>query len=67
MLLRALSGLMAVDSVTITLDEKVLRRYFSVQPSLGLMLENVSLYPDMTGFQNLQYLAALRGWGVPPR
>ena len=61
MLLRALSGLMSIDSGTITLDGKVLRRDYSVLPSLGIMLENVSLYPNMTGFQNLEYLAKLRG------
>ena len=61
MLLRALSGLMSIDSGIITLDGKVLRRDFSVLPSLGIMLENVSLYPNMTGFQNLEYLAKLKG------
>ena len=28
-------------------------------PSLGIVLENVSLYPDLTGMQNLEYLASL--------
>jgi ABC-2 type transport system ATP-binding protein len=61
MLLRALSGLMSIDSGIITLDGKVLRRDYSVLPSLRIMLENVSLYPNMTGFQNLEYLAKLKG------
>jgi ABC-2 type transport system ATP-binding protein len=61
MLLRALSGLMSIDSGIITLDGKVLRRDYSVLPSLGIMLENVSLCPNMTGFQNLEYLAKLKG------
>jgi ABC-2 type transport system ATP-binding protein len=61
MLFRALSGLMSVDSGTITLDGKVLRKDFSVLPSLGLVLENAGLYPSLTGMENLRYLAKLKG------
>lgn len=60
MLFRALSGLMSIDSGTITLDGKVLRQDFSVLPSLGIILENVGLYPGLTGFQNLEYLAGMK-------
>jgi len=57
MLFRALSGLMSVTSGKITLDNKVLKKDFSVLPSLGIVLENVSLYPNLTGYENLRYLA----------
>ena len=60
MLFRALSGLMSVDSGIITLDSAMLRRDFSVLPSLGIVLENVGLYPSLTGFQNLEYLANIK-------
>ena len=60
MLFRALSGLMDVDSGKIVLDEKILRKDFSVLPSLGIILENVGLYPGLTGFQNLEYLAGMK-------
>lgn len=60
MLFRALSGLMSIDSGTITLDSQVLRQDFSVLPSLGIILENVGLYPGLTGFQNLEYLAGMK-------
>lgn len=60
MLFRALSGLMSVDSGIITLDSAILRRDFSVLPSLGIVLENVGLYPSLTGFQNLEYLANIK-------
>lgn len=60
MLFRALSGLMSIDSGTITLDGQVLRQDFSVLPSLGIILENVGLYPGLTGFQNLEYLAGMK-------
>ena len=61
MLFRALSGLMSLDSGTVTLDDHILRKDFSVLPSLGIVLENVNLYANLTGFQNLEYLAELKG------
>ena len=61
MLFRALSGLMSVTSGVITWNGKVLHRDFSVLPSLGIVLENVGLYPNLTGLQNLEYLAGLAG------
>lgn len=59
MLFRALSGLIRLDSGTISLDGQVLHRDFSVLPSLGIVLENAGLYPDLTGLENLKYLARL--------
>ena len=61
MLLRALSGLMSVDSGMITLDGKILKKDFSVLPNMGIILENASLYPNLTGMENLTYLANLTG------
>lgn len=60
MLFRALSGLISLDSGTITFDGKILRKDISVLPSLGIILENVHLYPELTGYQNLEYLAGLK-------
>lgn len=59
MLFRALSGLMKIDSGSVTLDGKILHKDFSVLPSLGILLENAGLYPDLTGMGNLLYLANL--------
>ena len=56
---RALSGLMSVTSGRITWNGKVLHRDFSVLPSLGILLENVRLYSNMTGMDNLRYLASI--------
>ena len=61
MLFRALSGLMSIDTGTITYNGKVLHRDFSVLPSLGIVLENAGLYLNLTGMQNLSYLAKLKG------
>lgn len=60
MLFRALSGLMSVTSGIVALDGRVLKKDFSVLPSLGILLENVSLYPNLTGYENLKYLAEFR-------
>ena len=61
MLFRALSGMMSINSGKVYLDGKVLREDFSVLPSLGITLENVGMYPGLTGFQNLEYLAGIKG------
>jgi len=61
MLFRALSGLMHIDSGTISMDGKVLHRDFSVLPNLGIVLEHMTLYPNLTGMENLEYLAKIRG------
>lgn len=60
MLFRALSGLMKVDTGTVSLDGKILHHDFSVLPSLGIVLENAGLYPNMAGFDNLKYLAGMK-------
>ena len=56
MLFRALSGLMCLTEGAVTLDGKTLGRDFSVLPSLGIVLENVGLFTNMTGKENLKYL-----------
>lgn len=59
MLFRALSGLMRVDSGRITYNEKELHNDMEVLPNMGIVLENAGLYPEFTGFKNLQLLAEL--------
>ncbi|MCM1327198.1 MAG: ABC transporter ATP-binding protein [Bacteroidales bacterium] len=59
MLFRALSGLMGIDSGSIVWGGKTLHKDFSVLPSLGIVIENAGLYPDLTGVANLTYLAGL--------
>ncbi len=60
MLFRALSGLMAVDKGAVYFNGKKLREAFAVLPGLGIVLEHAQLYPNLTGFENLSYLAGLR-------
>lgn len=59
MLFRALSGLMRIDSGSIVWEDKTLHKDFAVLPSLGIIIENAGLYPNLTGLQNLTYLANL--------
>lgn len=60
MLFRALSGLMGLTSGTVRWGEQVLKQDFAVLPNLGIVLENVGLYPNLTGLENLRYLASIR-------
>lgn len=61
MLFRALSGLMTLSSGSVLWEGKELHKDFSVLPSMGIVLENVGLYPELTGMENLQYLGKLSG------
>ncbi len=60
MLFRALSGLMKCDAGKVILDGKILFEDFPVLPGIGIILENAGLYPELTGFQNLKYLAGIK-------
>lgn len=61
MLFRALSGLMRIDSGEIYWNGQMLHKDFSVLPSLGIAIEHAGLYPNMTGIDNLLYLANIKG------
>ncbi len=60
MLLRAISGLMRINEGEILVDDKILGKDFSVLPSLGIVIENAGLYPNLTGYDNLKYLASIK-------
>ncbi len=60
MLFRALSGLMSIDNGSVILDGKQLHKDFDVLPNLGIMIENAGLYPELSGFENLRRIAAIR-------
>ncbi len=57
MLFRALSGLMSVSEGSVSLNGQVLHKDISILPSLGIVLEQAGLYPNLTGIKNLEYLA----------
>ena len=53
MLFRALSGLMDISSGKIFLDNKELHKDMRVLENVGIVIENAGLYPELTGFNNL--------------
>ena len=57
MLMRAICGLIRPTSGDILFDGK---KREDANPTIGAMIENTSLYPDMTGSDNLRLLAKIR-------
>lgn len=57
MFMRAICGLIRPTSGDILFDGK---KREDANPTIGVMIENTSLYPDMTGFDNLWLLAKIR-------
>lgn len=57
MLMRAICGLILPDSGEIRFDGE---SRAARNPTIGAMNENTSLYPDLTGIENLQLLAKIR-------
>ena len=53
-------GLIKIDSGEIALDGKLLSKDISFLPSVGATIENMGLYPDFTGFQNLKIFAKIK-------
>ena len=59
MLFRAIAGLMHTDG-RIIVDGKALGEEISFPPDMGIMIENVGLWPELTGKKSLQILAKAR-------
>lgn len=59
MLFRALAGLIHISSGQIWVDNKKLGKDYSVLPNLGIVIEHVGMFADLTGFENLRYFAKL--------
>lgn len=60
MLFRTLAGLIRPSSGKIYLDDKELHRDMSCLPSVGVVIENVGLYHEFTGMENLKFLAKIK-------
>ena len=61
MLFRAISGLINLDSGITKCDGKIVPGRLNQVIDIGLVLENINLYMDMTAVENLCYLAKIRG------
>lgn len=58
MLFRVTAGLIFPDKGRVLYDGKQLWK--DADPVIGLMIENSSLFPDLTGYENLASLASIR-------
>jgi ABC-2 type transport system ATP-binding protein len=62
MLFRAISGLINVDEGSILWNGKECTRDLSQKIRLGIIVENVNLYADLSGMDNLKYLAKINNY-----
>lgn len=60
MLLRAIAGLIRLDSGKIVIDGKTLHKDIDFPRELGLLIENNNVLPDFTLRKNLQLLAKIK-------
>lgn len=59
MLLRALSGLIFINSGKISIDNKILHQDISFPPKLGIIIENTDLLSQFSAFTNLKLLSKI--------
>jgi len=60
MLLRALAGLIHLTSGEIIINGKVLHRDMDFAPDTGVIIENMSLLPQFSAFENLKQLSKIK-------
>lgn len=60
MLFRAISGLIKPDTGTIKVFDEEIGKDVSFPSSMGLIIENVALWNNLTGYENLKLLASIR-------
>ena len=60
MLLRAVCGLIIPDSGEIVIDGKVLHKDISFPPSVGIVIENMTLLPGYNAFDNLKLISQIK-------
>lgn len=59
MLMRAICGLIKLDSGNITINGEVLHKDISFPKSIGVLIENPSFLNNLTGYENLKILSDL--------
>lgn len=60
MLFRAISGLIIPDVGTIDVFGEQIGKDVSFPTDMGIIIENVGFWPNLTGYQNLQLLASIK-------
>ncbi|MDE5765450.1 MAG: ATP-binding cassette domain-containing protein [Ruminococcus sp.] len=61
MLMRAICGLIRIDSGSININGKILHKDIPFPESIGVLIENPSFLNNFTGFKNLRMLADIQG------
>lgn len=61
MFLRALAGLIHLNSGEIRFDDQVLHRDMDFAPNTGIIIENMRLLPQFNAFDNLKQLGKIHG------
>lgn len=56
MILRAIAGLIFATTGSVKIDGKVLHKDMDFPPSVGVVIENMEMLPQHTGFQNLKII-----------
>lgn len=59
MLLRLMAGLIKPTGGKIVIDGKPCNLMKSKNINIGILIENIGLYPELTGTENLKYLASI--------
>lgn len=60
MLLRAISGLIKLDSGKVFIDDKILGETISFPPDTGIVIENMELLPEYSAAKNLKILSKIK-------
>ena len=61
MLMKCILGLVPLSEGRIDLDGKIIGTDIEMLPSVGAIIETPGFLPNLSGFDNLKYLASLRG------
>ena len=60
MLIRVISGLITPDCGNVIVGGKIISRNHSFPDSMGLMIEKIDLWPDLSAMENLTMIAEIR-------
>lgn len=60
MILRMIAGLVFPTTGTIEVDGKILHKTISFSESVGLIIEHQEMLPELTAYENLEYLAKIK-------
>lgn len=60
-LLKCICGLMKLTSGTIQINGKIVGKDIQIPDNIGIIIEAPGFYPNFSGYENLKYLASIKG------